>query len=539
MNYQPKQIIFDKDAQAKLISGIEKLSNAVKSTLGPRGKTVLIESLSLTNQMTVTKDGATVAKHVELLDAVENLACKMLKATAQMTAENVGDGTSTSIVLAEALIKESIQAFKANPEANQTMVLRRLNYLSEQFCELLKKEVVEVTPEFAKAIATVSANNDEETGKMVASVFQRTGENGIVLYEKSKNLETYSEVIEGIKLEAGYTSPAFMNNTDAEEWAMEGDCYVLVTDMEIDNFVTQLNEQFLQAIISKKVLFIAPFKTNALHTLLHNVKAKSLDWCVVSPPYLGLRQKEILGDVALKLCATFFSSEFGSDLSLINFEDLGEASKIKVQHNRTIIVPDVKEVPKKQDIDEESSKLISELQARYPKSKPARQKLIQERISILSGKVGIIYAGGSDMAQKELYDRIEDAVHAVRAAIDGGVLIGAGVPLYNFYKSDVAYSKGDEGEIAYNILSKALKVPLRQILINAGLDKKYAKENPVGYLWVNSKTGTKCNLLDAKIVDPYKVTVSALRNAVEVATTILSTNAVITLARDIEKGGEA
>lgn len=538
MNYQPKQIIFEKDAHSKLIAGIEKLSNAVKSTLGPRGKTVLIESLSLTNQMTITKDGATVAKHVELLDPVENLACKMLKATAQMTAENVGDGTSTSIVLAEALIKESIKAFKANPNANQTLILRHLTYMAEQFCELLKKEVVEVNAEFAQAIATVSANNDEEIGDMVSSVFLRTGNNGVVLYEKSKNLETYSEVIEGVKLEAGYTSPAFMNNTDAEEWFIEGDCYVLITDMEIDNFITQLNEEFLSKIVSKKVLFIAPFKTNALHTLLHNVKAKSLDWCVVSPPYLGLRQREILGDVALKLGANFFSSEFGSDLSLIEFKDLGQASKIIVQHKRTIIVPNVKE-EQRQEIEEKTLKLISELNARYPKSKPARQKLIQERISILSGKVGIIYAGGSDMAQKELFDRIEDAVHAVRAAIDGGVLIGAGVPLYNFYKSNVSYQKGDESEVAYNVLFQSLKVPLRQILINAGLDKKYAKESPEGFLWVNSKTGEKSNLLEAKIVDPYKVTVSALRNAVEVATTILSTNAVITLARDIEKGGQS
>lgn len=533
LGYSPKDIRFGDDGREKLISGITKIAGAVKSTLGPRGNTVLIESPNHTGSITVTKDGVTVAKAVDLLDPVENLAVRMMKEAADKTATNAGDGTTTAIVLTEALVKAGDELITA--DLNRIQVLRHMTAIADEVVESLKKKKKKVTKKMLSDVATISANNDKHIGGIIAKVYNEIGTNGIVTVEKSQTSETYAESTHGFKIQRGYYSPYFINDHKRDECVFE-DVMVLVCDAEIHN-ILQL-ENVLKPIIQegKRLLIIAPCAVHVINTLAANVAKGNLKVCAIEPPSFGYKKHELMADIALAVGAKYFSEKTGDDLSLMTYADLGHAAKIIVDSNNTVIINS----PARTD-EEAVEERVAQLWAAHAEATKKHDKdFILSRIASLTGGVGVIFVGGStDIEQKELYDRVDDAVCAVRSALEEGVLPGGGKALldeaisFNGMPADNA-----ELHVAFEIMSRALRVPAKQILANAGLKFEDIYTFGDGHLangyGYNVKTGEYGDLVQMGVIDPFKVTRSALQNAISVATTILSTDAIITMARTYE-----
>lgn len=533
--YTPKQLHFNKEGRQKLISGINKMASAVKSTLGPMGNTVLIESPEHTHGITVTKDGVTVAKSISLVDPVENLAVRMMKEAAEGTATIAGDGTTTAIVITEALVDAGITMI--GKDYNKTEILRELTEYTQEIIQELGKISKPVTKKMLSDVASISANNDKKIGKIIADTYGKVGKNGIVTVEKSQTSETYNEVTDGLKIDRGYTSNLFVNNHKKDECILE-DVHILVSDAEITNLLTI--ETVLKPIIqeNKKLLIVAPCSNNVINTLAANVMKNSLKICNITPPSFGYKQHELMQDIALTVGATYFSEKTGDDLSIINFSDLGRASKVIVGGDSTIVIKD-----KEENEDKVEERVQQLWEAHDLANKKPEKDFILSRIASLTGGIGVIYVGGNtDLEQKELYDRVDDAVCAVRSALLEGILPGSGLALYRFYATffDRAYNSklSESKKIACAILSNALRAPLKQILQNAGLelDKIYNKEDTLaytrGYDIVSESYG---DMFKMGIIDPMKVTKTALQNAVSVAVTILSTNAIVTMARSYDK----
>lgn len=531
-SYSPKDLEFGTEGRDKLISGITKISKAVKSTLGPMGNTVLIESPDHTHGITVTKDGVTVAKSISLMDPIENLAVRMMKEAADRTATSAGDGTTTAIVLTEALVKAGTKLMK---DCNRTEVLRILVEKTKEIVEDLKRVSKNVDTKTLRDVAVISANNDKLIGDTIADVYEKVGKDGIVTVERSQTSETYYETTNGIKIDRGYLTDLFVNDQKKDESVLD-DTYILVSDAEVSN-ILQI-EKVLKPIIQegKKLLIIAPVAGQVVNTLAANVMKNNLKVCAIPPPNFGYKQHELMQDIALSVGATYFSEKTGDDLSLIEFSDLGHASKVIVGRDSTVILKDDNE-----ENNETIKKRVEELtHAHGLAKKKADREFILSRIASLTGGIGVIYVGGNtDLEQKELYDRVDDAVCAVRSALEEGILPGAGVALYDEGKrmmsdndSDISSSK----KIAYAILVKALATPIVQILHNAGLSVDDVDTNKIGgSMGYNIKTNEFGDLYKMGVIDPLKVTRSALQNAVSVAVTILSTDAIVTMARSYEK----
>ena len=532
--YTPKQLHFEKEGQSKLIEGISKMASAVKSTLGPMGNTVLIESPDHTHGITVTKDGVTVAKSIALVDPVENLAVRMMREAADKTATLAGDGTTTAIVLTESLVKSGIG--NINSTDNKTEILRELLSETKNVIKELATMSKPVTKKMLSDVASISANNDSGIGKIIAKTYNSVGKNGIVTVEKSQTSETYNEVTDGLKVDRGYTSNLFVNNHKKDECILE-DVHILVSDAEVTNLLTI--ENVLKPIIQegKKILIVAPCSTNVINTLAANVMKNNLKICNITPPSFGYKQHELMQDIALTVGATYFSEKTGDDLSIVEFKDLGHASKVIVGKDSTIIIKD------NNDIEDKVEERVKQLwEAHDLANKKPEKDFILSRIASLTGGIGVIYVGGNtDLEQKELYDRVDDAVCAVRSALLEGILPGGGLALYTFYKKTQEKElneKNKSKKIAYAILADALRAPLVQILDNAGLDEKniYPSENIVlGINGYDVKNGLYGDMIKMGIIDPMKVTKTALQNAVSVAITILSTNAIVTMARSYEE----
>ena len=525
--YSPKDLHFGADAQSKLISGITKMSNAVKSTLGPMGNTVLIESPQHTHGITVTKDGVTVAKSINLLDPVENLAVQMMREAADKTASSAGDGTTTAIVLTEAIVKNGIKMIKFSD--NKTEVLRELTKQTEQIIKRLSDQAIPVSDKMLKDVAVISSNNDQEVGAIIADTYKAVGANGIVTVEKSQNSDTTFETTKGIKIDRGYSSHLFVNNHKKDECILE-DVYVLVSDSEISNILSI--EQVLKPIFAdnKKLLIVAPCSQNVINTLAANVMKNNLKLCTIIPPNFGYKQHELMNDIALSVGATYFSEQTGDDLSLMTYQDLGRASKVIADRDQTIILKDSDHVD-----DQAIKERVDQLwDAHKITEKKIEKEFIMSRIASLTGGIGVIRVGGNtDLEQKELFDRVDDAVCAVRSALEQGILPGGGLALYKegSRNSNMDGIPSKSNLIAHAILADALKAPLNQILSNAGVDWTPKISDNKGIDVKNNKVG---DMIKMGIIDPMKVTKEALQNAVSVAVTILSTNAIITMARSYE-----
>jgi|TARA_R110000751_G_scaffold32259_4_gene81272 chaperonin GroEL len=531
--YTPKELHFEKEGQAKLIKGIGKMADAVKSTLGPMGNTVLIESPDHTHGITVTKDGVTVAKSIALVDPVENLAVRMMREAADKTATLAGDGTTTAIVLTETLVKTGLGIIKAGD--NKTEILRELLSETKEVIKELGKMSKPVNKKMLGDVASISANNDSNIGRIIASTYNSVGKNGIVTVEKSQTSDTYNEVTDGLKIERGYSSNLFVNNHKKDECILD-DVHILVSDAEISNLLTI--ENVLKPIIQdgKKLLIVAPCSNNVINTLAANVMKNSLKICTITPPSFGYKQHELMQDIALTVGATYFSEKTGDDLSIISFSDLGHATRVIVDKDSTIVLKD------KENNNEEVEQRVEQLwEAHKLANKKPDKDFILSRIASLTGGIGVIYVGGNtDLEQKELFDRVDDAVCAVRSALLEGILPGGGLALYSFYqriKEKQVNEKNKSKKIAYAILADALRAPLVQILDNAGLEenKIYPEDDIVlGYNGYDVKAGVYGDMIKMGIIDPMKVTKTALQNAVSVAITILSTNAIVTMARSYE-----
>jgi chaperonin GroEL len=531
--YTPKDLRFGESGRTSLINGITQIANAVKSTLGPRGHTVLIESPNVSKGMTVTKDGVTVARAVNLLHPVENLAVTMMKQAANNTATSAGDGTTTAIVLTEALVKAGNVLIKDS--YNRTEILRAMNNELDNIVSELKKSSKPITKQRLKDVAIISANGDKDIGSIISSTYDQVGKNGIVTVERSQTSDTYSEVTTGIKIDKGMNSPLFINDQKKDECILE-DVHILVCDNTVENILNI--ENILKPIIqqNKRLLLICPVSENVLNTLAANVIKKKLNVCQISPPQFGYKQRELMQDIAVSVNAKYFSEKTGDDLSLITFSDLGHASKVIVGSDSTVIIkdPEVTDAVVEERVKQlwDSHKLAT---------KKADKDFILSRIASLTGGIGVIHVGGqTDLEQKELYDRVDDAVCAVRSALTEGILPGGGTALYNIAKNYAEKSVALDQEhiskkIAYAILGAALRAPLEQILDNAGLKAEEIYEGILdarhGYDVKNERYG---DLLELGVIDPLKVTKHAIKNAVSVANTILSTNAIITMARTYE-----
>ena len=539
--YSPKDLKFGDDGRSRLIQGINKLSSAVKSTLGPSGNTVLIESPTHTHGITVTKDGVTVAKAVDLVDPVENLAVRMMKEAAERTATSAGDGTTTAIVLTEALVSSGSRLFEEDKSSNKTKVLRSLVNMTTEVVSSLKKKSRPLTKKKMLDVATISANNDDAVGKIIADVYNKVGKTGVVTVEKSQTSDTTFETTTGIKVERGYATPLFINNHKKDECVYD-DCAVLVSDAEIDNIhsIEKVLTHIVDPSKNRKLLIIAPCSQQLTNTLAANVMKQKVKICTIQPPSFGYKQHELMQDIALSLGATYFSEATGDDLSLITPDDLGFAKKVIVGKDQTIIL-------------KEDSKNVESIKSRVSELKEAAKlatkkhdkDFILSRIASLTGGIGVIRVGGNtDLEQKELYDRVDDAVCAVRSALEEGILPGGGVALYNEHQkieSDLKNNKYDNPYdiLAARILSEALYSPVCQIIINAGgvfsevyeTGMNIKPQEGYGFDVKNAKYG---DLIDMGVIDPLKVTRVALQNAVSVAVSILSTNAIITMARTYE-----
>ena len=539
--YSPKDLKFDDKGRSLLISGIEKLSKAVKSTLGPSGNTVLIESPHHTHGITVTKDGVTVAKAVDLVDPVENLAVRMMKEAAERTATSAGDGTTTAIVLTESLVTAGSTLFSENPSLNRTMVLRSLVSMTNDVVKSLKKRSRPLTKKMLLDVATISANNDESVGKIISDVYSKVGKTGMVTVEKSQTSETTFDTTTGIKIDRGYASHLFINNHKKDECIYE-DCLVLVSDADIDSIhsIEKVLTHVIDPSKNRKLLIIAPCSQQMTNTLAANVMKQQVKICTIPPPSFGYRQHELMQDIALSLGATYFSESTGDDLSLITPNDLGYAKKIIVGKDQTIVI---KDDGKQED---EIKKRVSELKdASKLATKKGDKDFILSRIASLTGGIGVIRVGGNtDLEQKELYDRVDDAVCAVRSALEEGILPGGGVALYNEHQKIEMKLLNEEHKkaedlVASTILAEALCSPACQIIFNSGssFSDIYHNNSDLlnteghGFDVKNSRYG---DLIEMGVIDPLKVTRVALQNAVSVAVSILSTNAIITMARTYE-----
>lgn len=538
-NYIPKNLDFGDEGRKKLNQGIKKISQAVKSTLGPRGRTVLIESTNHLGGLIITKDGVTVANDFFLDDAVENLSAQMMKEAARKTANTAGDGTTTAIVLTEAIVSAGNRHIDSGNNVSE--VVKHINAYSKDVVNHLTKKSKKVTKDVLNDVATISANNDKDLGRIISDAYNKVGDNGIVTIERSQNHETYATVTNGIKVDRGYTSNLFVTDNKNDESVLE-DVHILVCDQEISNLL-QL-EVLLKTIVSgnKKLLIIGPCSTNVVQTLAANVMRNGLKLCNIMPPQFGYKQHELMQDIALSVGAKYFSEKTGDDLSLISFEDLGHADKIISGTTQTVII-------KNNQMTEEIKTRISDLKEQQANTDiVSDREFINERIASLSGSIGSIFVGANtDIEQKEKYDRVEDAVCAVRSALEEGIVKGGGLAL--FYSREDLYNESfklmskeavNYDEItAINILLESLCSPLSQILQNAGLNlDEYYNVSTLSDSWLlqqsseyNVKTEEFGDFFEMGVIDPLKVTKTAFTNAVSVATTILTTNAIITHAR--------
>lgn len=502
-----KNVISGKDARNQLIGGVDVIANAVKSTLGARGKTVLIESENHTRGVVVTKDGVTVAKSILLDDPVQNLAVQIVREASERTATSAGDGTTTSMVLAQAII-HAFEEYK-QPGQNDNIVLREIKAIAADVIKALEEMAIPVTDETLADVATISANGDVELGAIIADAYQKVGRHGVVTVKQSQSETTYSEVVSGMKLQRGWMSKYFVTDQKKQEAVLE-DCHILVSDQQIEHLtsIEHLISPILSSPKSKSLLIIAEVSENVLNTLNLNKMKGTIKVCAIVPPQFGYKRAEVMEDIAHATGGKYVSESTGDDLTHIQFDDLGFANKVVVSQDSTIIFTDINCEDRISEINDKLSVEKSD----------ENKKFLEERLANLTGGVGVIYVGAqSDIEMKEKIDRVDDAVYAVRAALEGGILPGGGVALKDVSKQICGCST------AKNIVKKALLSPIQTILGNAGYEYT-AMDEKVGFDVKNEKMG---NMFEFGIIDPYKVTKSALENAVSVSTTILSTDVVV------------
>ncbi len=518
-----KIIEYNADARAKLKNGVDKLANAVKVTLGPKGRNVILEKKF--GASTVTKDGVSVAKEIELEEPIENMGAQMVREVASKTSDVAGDGTTTATVLAQALYREGLKNVTAG--ANPMDLKRGIDLAVSKIVEHLKKvsRDVEGRNEIAQ-VGSISANNDKSIGELIADAMEKVGKDGVITVEEAKGTETGLEVVEGMQFDRGYLSPYFVTNTETMETILE-DPYILIHDKKISAMKDLLPVLEKVAQQGKAMLIIAEdLEGEALATLVVNKIRGTLRVAAVKAPGFGDRRKAMLEDIAVLTGGTVISEERGFKLENATISYLGTAKKVVIDKDNTTIVEGA---GKTEDI----KKRINEIKAQIEKTTSDYDKeKLQERLAKLSGGVAVLKIGAStEVEMKEKKARVEDALHATRAAVEEGIVAGGGVALVRAI-SVLENLKGDNQDqtTGIKIVLKALEEPLRQIVDNAGLEGSVVlqkvKEGKDDYGF-NAATETYENLIKAGVIDPTKVTRTALENAASVTSLLITTEAVV------------
>ncbi len=524
-----KQIIYGEDARKALQSGIDQLADTVKITLGPKGRNVVLDKKF--GAPLITNDGVTIAKEIELDDAFENMGAQLVKEVATKTNDAAGDGTTTATLLAQALVREGMKniAAGANPMIIKKGMAAAVDTAVETIIANSKK--IEGSKDIAR-VGAVSAG-DEEIGKLIAEAMDKVTADGVITLEESKTAETYSEVVEGMQFDRGYIAPYMVTDTDKMEAVLD-DPYILITDKKISNIqeILPLLEQIVKA--GKKLLIIAEdVEGEALSTLIVNKLRGTFTCVAVKAPGFGDRRKEMLQDIAILTGGEVISSELGLELSETQLTQLGTARQVVVQKENTIIVDGAGD---KKDIKARVAQIKSQLETTT--SDFDKEKL-QERLAKLSGGVAVIKVGAAtEVEMKEKKLRIEDALAATKAAVEEGIVAGGGTALINAMpavKKLVDKLSGDE-KTGAQIVYRALEEPVRQIALNAGLEgsviiDKIVRSRKIGYGF-NAYTSEYVDMIPAGIVDPTKVTRSALQNAASVAAMVLTTESLVADKKD-------
>lgn len=519
-----KEIIYGEEARKALKSGIDQLADTVKITLGPKGRNVVLDKKF--GAPLITNDGVTIAKEVELDDPFENMGAQLVKEVATKTNDVAGDGTTTATLLAQSLIREGMKNVTAG--ANPMVLRKGIQMAVDTAVKAVKENSKKVTcSEDIARVATISAA-DEFIGSLIAEAMDKVTSDGVITVEESKTADTYSEVVEGMMFDRGYISPYMVTDTDKME-AVIDDAYILITDKKISNIqeILPLLEQIVQS--GKKLVIIAEdVEGEALATLIVNRLRGTFTCVAVKAPGFGDRRKDMLRDIAILTGGQVISEELGLELKDTTIEQLGRARQVKIEKENTIIVDGAGE---SSEIKSRISQIRSQIE--NTTSDFDREKL-QERLAKLSGGVAVIKVGAAtEIEMKEKKLRIEDALSATKAAVEEGIVAGGGIALINAIPSVKELMKNLEGDekTGVSIVLKALEEPIRQIAINAGLEgsvivENIKKENKVGYGY-NARTEEYVDMISAGIVDPTKVTRSALQNAASVAAMVLTTESLV------------
>ena len=519
-----KQIVYGEEARKALLSGIDQLANTVKVTLGPKGRNVVLGKKF--GSPLITNDGVTIAKDVELEDAFENMGAQLVREVATKTNDIAGDGTTTATLLAQAIVHEGLKNVSAG--ANPMVMRKGMEKAVETAIETIKanSETIKGSDDIARVGAVSSG--DESVGKLIAEAMDKVGSSGVITIEESKTAETGLEVVEGMQFDRGYISPYMVTDTDKME-AVIDDPYILITDKKISSIqeILPLLEQIVKT--GKKLVIIAEdVEGDALATLLVNRLRGNFTCVCVKAPGFGDRRKEMLKDIAILTGGTYISSELNMNLPETQITDLGTARQIKVTKDNTVIVDGAGDANEIKARIAEIKNTISVTTSDYDKEK------LQERLAKLSGGVAVIKVGAqTEVAMKEQKLRVEDALNATRAAVEEGIVAGGGTAYVNAIPAVeklVAKLSGDE-KTGAQIIARALQAPIRQIAENAGVDgsivyDKIRSSRKVGYGY-NAYTETYCDMIPSGIVDPTKVTRTALENAASIASCVLTTESLV------------
>ena len=506
-----KDVNFGDNAKTRIIAGVSKLAQAVKSTLGASGKCVIYEDGR--GKPVITKDGVTVAESVVLFDPVENMGATLIKEAARNTVKEAGDGTTTATVLAESLIKEINQKQKHGLSTRD--IKNGIASGAKKVNEYLDSIKIEVKDDMLDNVAAISCNNDKELGAIIADAYKKVGNDGVVLMESSETDETYVELVDGVQLECGITSPHFVTDTEKQRAILDNPL-ILIVASEIPN--VRKIQNILEFVIknNRSLLIVASVSQQVKSALLMNKVKGNIKVNIIDPPGFGPTKQDTIKDLAILTNATVINEELGDDLDGISLDILGEAEKAVTDDKNTVITLE--------NIEESVKDRIKEVKKLHKNEKNQfLKKYLQQRIAMLSGSVGIVRVGANSKVElKEKRDRVEDAIYATKAALKEGIVPGGGIALLN------ASERVCSENIGETILLNAITAPYETILSNAGIEKGGELAESTG---INVITGEEVNMIEAGVIDPVLVTKTALKNAISVVTTIISADCVISNIR--------
>lgn len=527
-----KQLSFSEEARKEIQRGVNTLTDAVKVTLGPRGRQVILDKKF--GAPTITCDGVTVAKEIELKEPFENMGAQLVRDVASKTSDVAGDGTTTATILAQSILNEGIKNIAAG--ANPIALKRGIEIATEAVVKRLKQDATPVTEKHQMAqVATISAHMDESIGNLIADAMEKVGKDGVITVEEAKTITTSLDVVEGMQFDRGYLSPYFVTDADRMEAVLE-DPYILIHEKKLSVMKDLLPVLEKIAQTGKSFLIIAEeVEGEALATLVVNKIRGVLKCCAVKAPGFGDRRKAMLEDIAILTGGRLIAEELGIKLENVKLDDLGKAKRIVVDKENTTIIEGA---GKSSDIKARISQI--KLQIEETKSDYDREKL-QERLAKLAGGVAVINVGAAtETEMKEKKARVEDALHATRAAVEEGVIPGGGIALLKAQGEIDKLSLSPDERIGANIIKRALEEPIRQIVENAGLEGSIVVERvreKGGNIGYDAAKNEYCDLIKAGVIDPVKVTRVALQNAVSVASLLLTTECLVTEIPEKEKAG--